>query len=81
MPLAGNKLIKIEITIPFYGDMMDTYDYARDCIDQLLGGAWIPDLKIHWSVERVEENKKDSNGYRTEYIGDKKDERGEEKAV
>ena len=57
MPLAGKKLIKINITIPWYGNMMDTYDYVRECVRQLKGGTYIPDMKLSWSVERVEEEK------------------------
>ena len=60
--LDSDKIIKINIEIPYHANMMDTYDYARECIDQLLGGVWIPDLKIHWSVERVEDSKGKENG-------------------
>ena len=56
MTLSGKKLIKINITIPWEATMMDTYDYARECINQLKGGTDIPDMKLSFTVERVEEN-------------------------
>ena len=55
--LSGKKIIKIDITIPWEATMMDTYDYARECIAQLKGGTFIPGMKLSFTVERVEENK------------------------
>lgn len=60
MPLSGKKLIKINITIPWEADMMDTYDYAQECVRQIKE-ADIPEMELHWSVERVEEEKKDES--------------------
>lgn len=58
MPLAGKKLIKINITIPWEADMMDTYDYAQECV-RAIKEVDIPEMELHWSVERVEEEKND----------------------
>ena len=64
MPLSGKKLIKINITIPWEADMMDTYDYARECV-RAIKETDIPEMELRWSVERVEENnetKENQNG-------------------
>ena len=59
--LSGKKLIKINITIPWEADMMDTYDYAQECV-RALKEADIPEMELRWSVERVEDSKEDKNG-------------------
>ncbi len=58
MPLSGKKLIKINITIPWEATMMDTYDYAQECV-RAIKETDIPEMELRWSVERVEEDKKD----------------------
>lgn len=38
--------------------MMDTYDYAQECV-RAIKETDIPEMELRWSVERVEEEKED----------------------